>query len=491
MKLHSTSLPAWTLRHDYRPKRAAKQQLIWGIILVTIILNDLFMTFQAFLLTNALLPLFGLNAAERLFHDLFTFYLVGLWLLVFGIFGLYNRKNLIAGSQEFSLVIKAATLGMFAVILAGFFEKDPFLNRSWLFAAWLFTILFVSAGRLIIRLMILWLRSRGNLLTTAVIVGACSESKFILEQLSQFGKSGMRIAGVVDDTLPKGSSWESTQILGPTARLDKLINHHNIEKVIVAHSAFSQQEIISLFKQYGTKKGLHFCLSSGLYDFITTGIEVLEVSNVPLTTVRNVRLTGFARLSKILVDYCLSIPIMILGCPLFLGLALAIKLDSPGPVFHKRKVMGTNGRTFQAFKFRTMYTNGDELLANYPALQAELARHHKLKNDPRITRIGHFLRKTSLDELPQLINVLRQQMSLIGPRMITPEELVEYEKWDVNLLTIQPGITGLWQVNGRSDVSYQERVRLDMYYVRNWSFWLDMNIILRTIPVILLGKGAY
>jgi lipopolysaccharide/colanic/teichoic acid biosynthesis glycosyltransferase len=153
--------------------------------------------------------------------------------------------------------------------------------------------------------------------------------------------------------------------------------------------------------------------------------------------------------------------------------------------------MGLNGKQFYALKFRTMVTNGDEVLDQHPELKSELQTNHKLKNDPRITPIGAFLRKYSLDELPQLFNVLKRDMSLVGPRMISPEEAPMYKQFVMNLLTVLPGITGLWQVSGRSDISYEERVRLDMYYVRNWSLWLDFQLLFQTIPAVLRAKGSY
>jgi lipopolysaccharide/colanic/teichoic acid biosynthesis glycosyltransferase len=153
--------------------------------------------------------------------------------------------------------------------------------------------------------------------------------------------------------------------------------------------------------------------------------------------------------------------------------------------------MGLNGKQFYALKFRTMVINGDEVLDQHPELKGELATNHKLKNDPRVTRIGAFLRRYSLDELPQLINVLRRDMSLVGPRMISPEEAPMYKQFVMNLFTVLPGITGLWQVSGRSDISYEERVRLDMVYVRNWSIWLDLQILFQTIPAVLGARGAY
>ena len=153
--------------------------------------------------------------------------------------------------------------------------------------------------------------------------------------------------------------------------------------------------------------------------------------------------------------------------------------------------MGVNGRQFDAFKFRSMVVNGDEILAENPELQEELAKNHKLKNDPRITRIGNFIRKTSMDELTQLFNVLKREMSLVGPRMISPEEMEMYNKLGINLLTVRPGITGLWQVSGRSDISYEQRVRLDMHYIRNWSIWMDLQLLFQTIPAVIKKRGAY
>jgi lipopolysaccharide/colanic/teichoic acid biosynthesis glycosyltransferase len=232
-------------------------------------------------------------------------------------------------------------------------------------------------------------------------------------------------------------------------------------------------------------------MSSGLYEIITTGLTVKDFAYVPLVGVNPVRLTGVDSAMKFILDYTLTLIGLILISPILLTIAILVKLDSPGPVIHRRRVMGMNGSQFDAFKFRTMVVNGDEVLAAHPELQAELAQNHKLKDDPRVTRIGKVLRRFSLDEFPQLFNILRGEMSLVGPRMISPEEISMYNKWDINLLTVRPGLTGLWQVSGRSDVAYDERVRLDMYYIRNWSIWIDLQLILQTIPAVLRGRGAY
>jgi lipopolysaccharide/colanic/teichoic acid biosynthesis glycosyltransferase len=210
-----------------------------------------------------------------------------------------------------------------------------------------------------------------------------------------------------------------------------------------------------------------------------------------LTDPNQVASRRVARIVKTILDYCITIPGLLLISPLMLMLAILVKLDSPGPIIHRRRVLGRDGRVFYALKFRTMYVNGDEILARYPDLKAELARNRKLKSDPRVTKIGNLLRKYSLDELPQLFNVLAQDMSLIGPRIIAPDEISKYGPYGGALLTATPGLTGLWQVSGRSNTTYDERVQLDMTYIHKWSLWMDIKILFMTIPAVMKGDGAY
>jgi lipopolysaccharide/colanic/teichoic acid biosynthesis glycosyltransferase len=194
---------------------------------------------------------------------------------------------------------------------------------------------------------------------------------------------------------------------------------------------------------------------------------------------------------KRLLDITCAVIGLFLLSPWLLCLALIVKLDSPGPIFYRRRVMGRGGGQFDAFKFRSMVVNGDEILAQMPELSAQLAQDQKLKVDPRITRSGQWMRKLSLDELPQLINVLRGEMSLVGPRMISPPEVERYGEFAQELLTVRPGITGLWQVSGRSDLAGDARVRLDMQYVRTHTVLLDLKLLFMTVPAVVKGEGAY
>ncbi|MBL8110311.1 MAG: sugar transferase, partial [Anaerolineales bacterium] len=318
--------------------------------------------------------------------------------------------------------------------------------------------------------------------------------RWLAEQLQKWETSGLHVVGFVDKKFAATTPLFNNLVnLGSVDQLGEIIEQFQIGEVILASSAFSTRDyLMEIFKKYGISDAVNLRMSSGLYEVITTGMTVNEFAYVPLVNVHKVRLTGTDIMLKTILDYTLAIVSVILLIPVFLLIALLVKITSPrGPIIHRRRVMGLNGRKFHALKFRTMHVNGDEILDRHPELKEELARNHKLKNDPRVTWIGNYLRKISFDELPQLFNVLMGSMSLVGPRMISPEEVAMYKQFDMNLLTVKPGITGLWQVSGRSDISYDERVRLDMYYIRNWSIWLDLQLLFQTIPAVLKSRGAY
>jgi len=203
------------------------------------------------------------------------------------------------------------------------------------------------------------------------------------------------------------------------------------------------------------------------------------------------KVSPFYQPIKRLMDIVISSLILALALPFFIPIALAIFIDNPGCVLYRRRVVGKGGKPFFALKLRTMVENGDEHILRDGKLAKEFLTNHKLREDPRITRVGKFLRKTSIDELPQLINVLKGEMSLVGPRMISFPELEKFGEWQDKILEVKPGITGLWQVSGRSDLDYNARIQLNVYYVNNRSVLLDLKILAKTIPAVLTAKGAY
>jgi exopolysaccharide biosynthesis polyprenyl glycosylphosphotransferase len=283
----------------------------------------------------------------------------------------------------------------------------------------------------------------------------------------------------------------SLPIVGSLQNLGELIRKLAVEELIVIPTALKREELLDIYRDWGTNNELHIRLSSGLYELFNTGIHVKEAGFIPLLSLNQTRITDMDALLKTMVDYVVALLGMILLTPVFLAIAILIRLDSRGSAIHRRRVVGLRGRRFDAYKFRTMITDADSYLAAHPQLLEEWGKNGKIQDDPRITRVGQFLRRYSLDELPQLLNVLRGEMSLVGPRMITPGELRHFGRWRHNLLTVKPGMTGLWQISGRANLSYEERVQMDMRYIRNYTIWLDLQILLGTATAVLRGRGAY
>lgn len=423
--------------------------------------------------------------------------LIPVWLLIFAIFGLYDFNILLGDITEYGRIFNAVTWGMMAVMIYGFFNPEFVIARAWLVFSWLFSGMLLCLFRLTMRRIAYRARRFGYFVSPTVIVGTNQEAIALADQLRDAAGSGLQIAGFISidgaDAHLLGDQVHGIKVLGTTNNLSEILDEHNIEEVVIATTAMGSEQLVEVSQRLTTHhEGVRMRLSSGLYEVFTTGMDVTTRNSVPLMSLRRLRLSGVETLLKTVLDYTLIIAALPVLFPLFVILAVIVKLDSPGPIFYRRQVLGVGGRTFGAFKFRTMYVNGNEILEQYPELKAELARTQKLKNDPRITRVGKFLRRTSLDELPQLINVLLGQMSLVGPRMISPGEHDLYGRMKLNLLTVKPGMTGMWQVSGRSDLSYEERVRLDMYYIRNYSIWTDIQILFfQTLPAVMKGRGAY
>ena len=418
--------------------------------------------------------------------------LIPAWLTIFAVFKLYDLNFIFGGTQEYAHLFNACTTGMMLVIVASFLYPELNIARGWLLLSWLSVTLMAGVGRFTVRRLVYRLRARGRCLTAMIIVGADEEGKAIAEQITSNLTAGVWVAGFIDDTLPKGTEIvPGLRVLGSTNAARALVHNLGVQELLVSSSALSREKLLELFRTFGNSDDVNLRLSSGLFEIMTTGLCVKKIGEVPLLSVDRVRLTGADVVLKRILDYIGATLGLILLSPLFLLIAAAIKRGSPGPVLYRRRVVGVGGKEFDAFKFRTMGTDADKVLERNPELKAEFERDFKLKNDPRVTSIGKLLRKASLDELPQLINVLRGEMSLVGPRMITSEEVAKYGKWRMNLLTVKPGITGLWQVSGRSNVSYTERVRFDMQYIRNYTVWLDLHVLFQTIPAVLRKEGAF
>ena len=266
--------------------------------------------------------------------------------------GMYDREKLLGGTKEYSMVFNGLTFGMMVVIAVGFLDPDFILARAWLLMAWIFSFILVAGGRFWMRRVIYALRRRGYYLSSAVIIGANNEGMSLAEQLNGSRSSGFHIMGFIDKKLPVGSQLlEDQYVLGNVDNLDELIDRYDIEELILASSAISSRDrMLDIFQRYGISSNVNVRMSSGLYEIITTGLTVKEFAYVPLVGVNKVRLTGVDEFLKYSLDILLTIPALILLGPVMMLIGLAIKLDSPGPIIHRRRVMGMHGKEFDAFK---------------------------------------------------------------------------------------------------------------------------------------------
>jgi exopolysaccharide biosynthesis polyprenyl glycosylphosphotransferase len=477
------------------PSRRAARHNEQRLMVAGLLLTDASVIALSFALSYVVrfwlnLPFFDSGDIRPGFYSFIVVMLVPAYLALFHIYGLYDRANLLGGTTEYARVFNTVTTGLLLVIFINFIQPDFVVARAWLLLAWALMVVFGITNRFFMRRLIYWQRQKGHFVERTLIVGANPEGLAVAEQLGLARTSGARIVGFVDDYLPVGfEPLPGMPVLGSSTSFSALVETESIDTVVIANTAITRERLLGIYGALETLQAIEVRMASGLFELLTTGVRVREEGNVPLVVLNKTRITGIHLLCKTLLDYTLAALALLFLLPLLVALVIMIKRDSAGPVFYRRRVVGQGKREFDAFKFRTMRIEGNRLLT--PEQLQELEEQGKLKDDPRVTNVGALLRRYSLDELPQLLNVLRGEMSLIGPRMITMPEMVKFGKWQHNLATVKPGLTGLWQVSGRSDLSYEERVRLDMHYIRNHSIWLDLQILIQTIPALLTGRGAY
>jgi exopolysaccharide biosynthesis polyprenyl glycosylphosphotransferase len=436
------------------------------------------------------LPIFRVGNESPSFYTHIGLWTLPAWLGLFLLYRLYDRRFIFVGAQEYGRVFSGCTVGALGIIVISFFYEIPSVARGWLVLVWLLSIVTVCSERFVARRFLRQLHRRGLLTTPTIIVGTNEEGWALAEQLLDDYRSGMRLVGFVAASAgERDAPFSRLSVLGGLDDLPGLLSAWDAADLVIATTALTRDELLDLYRRFGHDERIELRLSSGLYEFRTTGVRVQEFSAVPLMTLERVRITGADAVLKALLDYTAAFLGVLVLLPCLALVAALVRLDSAGPIIYRRRVLGRGGTQFDAFKFRTMIP--DRRKRQVPISFPDRRSSEKPAYDPRVTRIGRLLRITSLDELPQLVNVLRGEMSLVGPRMISPDEARLYGKWQFNLLTVKPGITGPWQTRGRCTLSYEERVRLSMDYIRNYSVWLDLEILLRTIPSVISGRGAF
>jgi len=332
-----------------------------------------------------------------------------------------------------------------------------------------------------------WLLERAGYSRRALLVGSGKQIATVAQALAGLARTRVEIVGYI--------SWRDgpengMRSLGQLEGLPRVLAGERVQEVIIADPEFPPERAIELV-DYCHREGVTVHVAPSTMEVLIERAQFVPGQSAPLFTLRPPVFEGIDYALKRAVDLTLSTLALVLLAPLLLVIAAAVKLSSSGPVVYRSMRPGIGGRPFQCFKFRTMSEHADELQADLEPFNEKSGALFKIRRDPRLTRIGRLLRRFSLDELPQLVNVIRGEMSLVGPRPLPMRDFERLEEWQKKRYLVLPGITGLWQVSGRSELDFDDLVRLDFLYLERWSVLLDLSILLRTLPIVLSGRGAY
>lgn len=419
-----------------------------------------------------------------------------LTLVTFMVRGVYNWPRWVGLLDRAGAVIGGMTTSTAALILSAYFLRfNP--SRLTLMFAFALAVAAILAKLAALNRVQHALWERGVGVDRVLVVGSGDTGCRVMRGLLASRRLGVQLVGYVDETAPRQPLSIATERriiqpewLGRPGDVDRLQHEYDIDDVIIALPAAAVGQIEPLVEKCRLG-GVGFRVVPDVYQLSLDRVELGEVAGVPLIGFRDARITGWHRLAKRTIDVCVSATVLIICALPMWVLSVGIRRDSPGPAFCRQDRVGRDGEPIRVTKFRTMVDGAE---TQWSRLASETSgadpRLFKLQDDPRLTRMGTHLRRWSLDELPQMWDVLRGTMSLVGPRPPLPEEVSRYDDWHRQRLLVRPGLTGLWQVNGRSNLTFDEMVRLDLYYAEHWSPWLDAKIVLRTIPAVLSGRGA-
>jgi exopolysaccharide biosynthesis polyprenyl glycosylphosphotransferase len=402
---------------------------------------------------------------------------------IFALHGLYDEERRLSWPTRSATITSALSTALVLTVAVSFFLGDQRFSRLWFIAGWAFAVLALIAWRTVADALYVAIRGALTPANRVLIVGANAMGR----ELARVLAADFRVLGYVDNGADLDTEDLELPLLGTVAQLERLVQMHAVDEVVVALPEDRREQICRVIAR-GFRRRVHVKLPPELGALLPAKCDVHQIAGRPYL--------GFALVARVTwikraTDLLLSAAGLALLSPLFAVIAVAIRLDSPGPAFYRQMRVGRDGRRFPMLKFRSMRQDAEQLLEALRDSNEASGPLFKMRHDPRITRVGRFLRRLSLDELPQLINVLNGQMSLVGPRPPIPAEVEQYQDWEFARLRAVPGITGLWQVNGRSEVPFHDMVRLDLHYIRNWSLSMDIEILMRTIPAVLTNRGAY
>ncbi|MCD6326195.1 sugar transferase [bacterium] len=407
-------------------------------------------------------------------------FVCALWVWIFAAKGLYRPRRGISAIGEFREIVRSITFGVVIIMAASFLSKFDY-SRLIMLSFWICNIITIGSSRAIIRYFQKKIMQKEHGKNRVVVVGTGETARLIVERIKNAEEFGCQVIGIVDDNAQLLSKQEIFGIpfLGQIDDLPSLLKKESVGEVFLAKPDMKHERILNLVAACDDSSA-SFRIVSDLFEIMTGKANIDNVADIPIIDLTSPKDDQLRRLSKRLMDLSLSAFFLAISLPIWAVVSTAIKLDSKGSVLFRQTRIGQHGAEFIIYKFRTMFSD---------VRVFEHAPTHK--EDARITRVGKILRRTSLDELPQLLNVLIGNMSLVGPRPEMPFIVAQYNTWQRKRLDAKPGITGLWQVLGRKNLPLEENLQYDFYYIKNRSILMDITILLKTVRVVIMSKGAY
>lgn len=422
------------------------------------------------------------------------------WIFIFALLGLYSLSSVRSRFDEIGKVFIGVSGGTMFLIMTDFFVRSPiFPSRAIPIYGYIFSLIFVIIARLVVDQIERRLFRFGYGIHRVLLVGSGPIAEGLYGSLNQTHKTGYRVVAVLDQAHFKPKSFPGVKVI---KSLDSL-NGTRVDEILQADSSLPPDEVLQLVN-YANNHQIIYKFVPNQFGLFATNSRISAIGGEQVIEIQTTPLEGWGRIIKRAFDLTGAILGLILLSPIFLVIAITVRLTDDGPIIYKHERLSRTGKTLGVYKFRSMYwkysvgpnrpyktaTAALEAMGRTD-LVAEFKANQKLTRDPRVMPVGKFLRRTSMDELPQLLNVLRGEMSLVGPRPILAEELPRYGKHSAVFMALKPGLTGLWQISGRNDIGYDERVKLDIYYVEHWSLLLDLKILFKTLSVVFNKGGAY
>jgi len=449
-----------------------------------------FLSFPVRILFLKLAPAGGIVNYQDFVLLLFLYLFI--WWVLLKLHGIYGPQRLIAFKTLMIKITRTTILGtliLFGVVYLAKWTKVP---RTLILTLSLVSFLCLILEKFLWLKFLQYLREKGKGYSDVIIVGATDIAERFVNSIEKFSDWGLRVIGFLVDEKGRGlKEFCGSPILGTFNDITRVLHKHPVDEVIFTLST-KELDVAREMMEICAVEGVKSRIISNFFGSLYFKAEAEVLHGIPVITYYPAPKKEWQLFVKRTGDILLSSVALFILSPILLLIALLIKLTSQGPVFYRWKVVGLNKKPFTGYKFRTMVENADEIKKKLLAKNEMNGPVFKIKDDPRVTRIGRFLRKYSLDELPQLWSVLKGDMSMVGPHPPLQTELYRFEDWHRRKLSVKPGITCLWQINGRSNIrDFDKWVKMDLEYIDNWSLWLDFKILLKTIPAVLLGRGAY